>query len=79
LGFNRRRVGAQRRRVVSGLSHAKGGDRIKGDEQMLGDGQFVESVLKDAQGDLERKSRMQAGGYGFEWLVDRVAQQLEMD
>lgn len=28
---------------------------------------------------MERKSRMQAGGYGFEWLVDRVAQQLEME
>ncbi|MCG6878184.1 MAG: transposase, partial [Deltaproteobacteria bacterium] len=54
----------------------KGIDRIKGDERILGDGVFVESVLKEAQEGLERKSRLQAHGYGFDWLVDRVAQQL---
>ncbi|MBT8340950.1 MAG: hypothetical protein HKP58_08035 [Desulfatitalea sp.] len=54
----------------------KGLDRIKGDERILGDEAFVESVLKEAQEGLERKSRLHAGGYGFEWLVDRIAQQL---
>jgi hypothetical protein len=54
----------------------KGFDRIKGDERILGDGAFVESVLEAAQEDLERKSRWQ-GGYGIEWLVQRVARQMD--
>ena len=57
----------------------KGLDRIKGDERILGDGAFVESVLKEAQEDLERKSQLQAGGYGFEWLVERVARQMGIE
>lgn len=57
----------------------KGFDRIKGDERILGDGAFVESVLKEAQEDLEQKSRVKAGGYGFEWLVERVALQLGIE
>jgi putative transposase len=57
----------------------KGIERIKGDERILGDGAFVESVMKAAQENLERKSRLQAGGYGFEWLVDCVAQQLRLE
>jgi putative transposase len=57
----------------------KGFDRIKGDERILGDGAFVESVLAAAQEDLERKSRWQAGGYDFEWLVQRVARQLTIE
>ena len=54
----------------------KGFERIKGDEQILGDGQFVETVLKEAQENLERKYRLEADGYDFKWLVERVANQL---
>ena len=54
----------------------KGFERIKGDERILGDGQFVETVLKDAQENLERKYRLKADGYDFKWLVERVARQL---
>jgi putative transposase len=38
----------------------KGIERVNGDERISGDGAFVESVLKAAQEDLERKSRLQA-------------------
>jgi putative transposase len=51
----------------------KGFERIKGDERILGDGQFVESVLKEAQENLERKYRLEAEGHDFKWLVGHVA------
>jgi REP-associated tyrosine transposase len=57
----------------------EGLDRIKGDERILGDGAFVESVLKEARADLDRKRRLRSDGGGFEWLVDRVARQLAME
>ena len=44
----------------------------------LGEGDFVESVLKAAQEDLERKYQLEAKGYSFDWLVGRVAKQLEI-
>ena len=45
---------------------------MKGDERILGHGDFVESVLKAAQEKLDRKSIIRALRYDFEWLVDRV-------
>jgi len=50
----------------------KGESRMKGDERILGQGDFVETVLKAAQENLDRKSMIQALGYDFEWLVNRV-------
>lgn len=46
--------------------------RMKGDERILGQGDFVETVLKAAQENLDRRSMIRAQGYDFEWLVDRV-------
>ena len=54
----------------------KGFERVKGDERILGDGKFVETVLKAAQEKRERKYRLKADGYDFKWLVGRVARQL---
>ena len=45
---------------------------MKGDERILGQGDFVETVLKAAQENLDRKSMIRTLGYDFEWLVDRV-------
>jgi putative transposase len=56
----------------------KGSERMKGDERILGDGDFVEKVLKTAQENLDRKSQLEADGYDFEWLVARVAMLLEL-
>lgn len=50
----------------------KGESRMKGDERILGRGDFVETVLKAAQEELERKHMLRARGYDFEWLVERV-------
>lgn len=49
-----------------------GESRMKGDERILGRGDFVETVLKAAQEHLDRKYRIRALGYDFDWLVDRV-------
>ncbi len=54
----------------------KGFERTKGDERILGDSKFVETVLNAAQENLERKYRLKADGCDFRWLVDRVAKQL---
>jgi len=40
--------------------------RIKGDERILGDGEFVQSVLKEAQERLERKHALVAEGCDFD-------------
>jgi hypothetical protein len=47
--------------------------RMKGDERILGDGDFVEIVLKAAQEKLDRKYKIQSQGYSFEHLVEHVA------
>ena len=57
----------------------KSGTRMKGDERILGDGDFVENVLKEAQESMERKYRLRAKGYDFDWLVNHVAQLLDME
>lgn len=54
------------------------GHRIKGDEHILGDSDFVDQVLKAGQNELERKSAYRRQGYDFDWLVDRVAAILDM-
>ena len=48
-------------------------------ERILGEGDFVETVLKAAQENLDRKSQLEAEGYSFDWLVGRVARQLEIE
>ena len=40
---------------------------------------FVETVLKAAQENSDRKSQLQAAEYSFDWLVGRVARQLEIE
>jgi hypothetical protein len=49
------------------------GERIKGDERILGDGDFVETVLGASNERLERRAMLQAMGYDFDRLAERVA------
>ena len=55
-----------------------GGERVKGDERILGDGDFVETVLKASNERLERRAMLQSKGYDFYALVARVAQLFDM-
>ncbi|MBW1867189.1 MAG: transposase, partial [Deltaproteobacteria bacterium] len=49
---------------------------MKGDERILGDGDFVETVLKACQEELDRKYLLKASGHDFDTVVDRVAKVL---
>ncbi len=50
----------------------------KGDERILGDGDFVENVLQEAQERLNRKYALAAEGYDYDEVVRRVAKVLKM-
>jgi len=52
----------------------KTGIRLKGDERILGDSDFVEQVLKDADERLGRSYKLLAEGYDFKRVVERVAE-----
>jgi REP element-mobilizing transposase RayT len=56
----------------------KAGIRVKGDERILGDSDFVEAVLKEKDERFERKYRLEALGYDFDTVVERVAEVLSM-
>ena len=85
LEFVKKGVAAGRRPELTGggLVRSAGGwtalkamrngeSRMKGDERILGQGDFVETVLKAARENLDRKSKIRALGYDFDWLVGRV-------
>jgi putative transposase len=52
---------------------------MKGDERILGDGDFVENLLRNDQESLERKYTLEARGYDFDWLVKHVAKLLDIE
>lgn len=54
------------------------GSYQKGDERILGDGDFVTQVLSEADERYARKYRLRAKGYKFEHLVDRVGRLLHL-
>jgi len=60
---------------------AKSKDRVhlKGDERILGDSDFVKMVLETAQEEMERRCRLEAGGYDLDKVVDRVSQLLDIE
>jgi REP element-mobilizing transposase RayT len=52
----------------------KMGTYQKGDERILGDGEFVERALAQAEETLERKYQLKVQGYDLGKVVDRVAE-----
>jgi putative transposase len=56
-----------------------GKDRIKGDERILGDGDFVEEVLDSCRQQLEQRYQYLARGYDFDWLAGKVAALLDLE
>jgi hypothetical protein len=75
-------VGGGLLRSLGGWKGLKGlgdaGTRVKGDERILGDTDFVTSALEVGQEQMERKYRYKARGYNFTWLVERVGELLDM-
>lgn len=62
--------------AVKALRNAKAYQ--KGDERILGDGDFVEEVLRQVGEKLERKLQLTAEGVGFDRVVARIAGLLEL-
>ena len=54
------------------------GDRVNGDERILGDSDFVEGVLKKANEQLERRYQLRCEGLTLEKIAERVAKVLEI-
>ncbi len=52
----------------------KSGDYQKGDERILGDGEFVTEVLAQAEEQFQHKYRIRSEGYDMEKLIGRVAE-----
>ena len=63
--------------AVNALRQA--GFRQKADERILGDGDFVTTVLQQAGEQLERRYYLKAKGYDFEAVVERVVKLLGME
>jgi REP element-mobilizing transposase RayT len=55
------------------------GIRFKCDERILGNSEFVEQVLKEAEDRLERRYAFEAKGYDFDQVIQRVAQVLNIN
>ena len=76
-------VGGGLLRSIGGWTVLKGfrkaGIRVKGGERILGDGDFVENVLKSAEEALEQKSDLKAKGYDFDRITERVAEVMGME
>jgi putative transposase len=53
--------------------------RVKGDERILGDSDFVENVLKSAEEEFEQKYDLKARGYDFDRVAQRVAEVMAME
>jgi REP element-mobilizing transposase RayT len=51
----------------------------RGDERILGSGDFVESVLKSAEENLKKKYELQAHGFSLTDISSRVAEVLDVD
>ena len=53
--------------------------RMKGDERILGDGEFTQSVLDLAKEQVEQRHRLKAQGYNLDKAALRVSTVLEME
>lgn len=59
--------------------YRKAGIRLKGDERILGDSDFVELVIKSAEESFERKYQLKAKGYDFNQVKERVAELMKIE
>lgn len=51
----------------------------KGDERILGDGDFVQSVIEQAEENFERKYRLKAEGVDLPFIANRAAETIGID
>ena len=56
----------------------RSGEYQKGDERILGDGDFVDEVLSKAEEHFEERYRLQVEGYDLDKLIERVGELMGM-
>ena len=56
-----------------------GQDRIKSDQRILEDGDFVNDVLPESEKKFSRKYRLKSLGYDFEKVVERVSELFHLE
>ncbi len=56
-----------------------GQDRIKSDQRILGEGDFVKDVLAEAQENFTRRYALKSQGYDFEKVLERVSLLFQLD
>jgi REP element-mobilizing transposase RayT len=70
-------------RSLGGWTEAKevlnGGVNIMGDERILGDSDFVDSIISQSEDQYERKYRLKQKGYNLYRIAERVAEVLDID
>lgn len=57
----------------------KGDKRVKGDERILGSGEFVESIMKECEEQFERKYKLRAQGMGLNQIAEKVADAFDIE
>ena len=65
------------REAVKAMRKAQ--NRMKGDERILGDGEFTQSVLDQAREQLKERYQLQAQGYDLNKVTQRVSSELKID
>ena len=85
LGEARKALGRRPELVGGGLIRSLGGwdavkktrltgqDRIKSDQRILGESDFVSDVLFESEKQFSQKYRLKGLGYGFEKVVERIS------
>jgi putative transposase len=56
-----------------------GQDRIKSDQRILGESDFVRDVLSESEEQFSRKCRLKSLGYDFEKVVERISTLFQME
>ena len=57
----------------------KGQDRIKSDQRILGESEFVNDVLSESEKQFSRKYRLKSLGYDFERVIERVSELFHLE
>jgi hypothetical protein len=58
---------------------SKGRDHLKSDERILGDSEFVDSILAQAKEQITRQSQLLRRGYDLDRIAERVCEIYEVD
>ena len=84
LGRRPELVGGGLIRSLGGWDEVKkmrlnGQDRIKSDQRILGDSDFVSDVLSESEEQFSRRYKLKSLGYDFEKIVERVSKLFQLE